>query len=325
MKTKKKTLKLKTTIKAIAEHWDRPPNECWACHYIFKDTKGISRCHIIPAFEEGLDVPDNYLLLCSGCHKLHPDTAPREFQLKWLESVDYWLDAVLPMAQGLVNLALSVLPEDMHQEFANWLTPQQVKIAHEFCYENSAAARKSNLRVNIVGKLVENFSLAHGTPPVPNPHSHITSVFLETIFYWEKEENRRLTRKALQRKKDNNEYCGGKLPYGKKLADGGVHLEDNNEEQLIIAMAYALRADKGLSLSKIAKQLNEDGLTNRGHDWHKVSVHRMMKGKPGKPGKGRTYSQIAEHLNENGITNRGRTWKYGSVWRMMKGNEGEEC
>ena len=285
MKTKKKTLKRKTKIKAIAEHWGKPANECWACHYTFKDTKGISRCHIIPAFEEGLDVPDNYLLLCSGCHKSHPDTSSRKFQLKWLESVDYWLDAVLPVAQGLVNLALSALPEDRHQEFANWLTPQQVELAHEFCYENSAAAHKSNLRMNVVGKLVENFSSAYDTPSVSNPHSHITSVFLETIFYWEKEENRRLTRKALQRKKANNEYCGGRIPFGNQISDDGIHLEYNCGEQLIIARAYALRRIDGLSLSKIANQLNKDGILNRGRKWNKVSVHRMLKFKRDKWGR----------------------------------------
>ena len=70
------------------------------------------------------------------------------------------------------------------------------------------------------------------------------------------------TSAALQYKASNNEYTGGRIPYGFVLAADGVHLEEHPAEQAVMREARALRAT-GLSLRKVAAELAELGLTAR--------------------------------------------------------------
>ena len=70
-----------------------------------------------------------------------------------------------------------------------------------------------------------------------------------------------LTRKALQFKKAQGERVGA-IPYGHDLADDGVRLLDNIEEQAAIAQARELKAS-GLSLRKIAAELQRRGFVSR--------------------------------------------------------------
>ena len=67
------------------------------------------------------------------------------------------------------------------------------------------------------------------------------------------------------------------MPFGKRLAADGVHLEDNPEEQTILDEIQTLR-EQGLSLRLVAEELNRQGVDRRnGGDWHKVAVHRVLK------------------------------------------------
>tara|TARA_Y100000593_G_scaffold94622_1_gene194709 strand:- start:2245 stop:2943 length:699 start_codon:yes stop_codon:yes gene_type:complete len=108
---------------------------------------------------------------------------------------------------------------------------------------------------------------------------------LSSVSQWERESVGERTKNAMAHKKANNEYTGGKLPFGKQLAEDGIHLEDNEKEIRIIELAYSLR--KG-----------QRALRN---------------------GKAYTINEVAEYLNKSGHSNRGRTWNYSSTYRMMKG------
>ena len=86
------------------------------------------------------------------------------------------------------------------------------------------------------------------------------------------------TKAALAAKRRRGEYTGGKVPFGKAIAADGVHLVDCAEEQAILAEIAALQAE-GLSLRKIADELNARGVTRRnGNAWHHVAVSRAIKG-----------------------------------------------
>lgn len=83
------------------------------------------------------------------------------------------------------------------------------------------------------------------------------------------------TKSALQVKKSRNERVEY-IPYGFKLSEDGIHLEQHPDEQDILSKIKEGR-EFGLSLRKIAQDLNEMGLANRLGPWNHVSVKRVMK------------------------------------------------
>ena len=68
----------------------------------------------------------------------------------------------------------------------------------------------------------------------------------------------------------------GYIPYGFRLYADGIHLEQNPDEQDILSKIREGR-EFGLSLRKIAQDLNEMGFLNRLGPWNHVSVKRVMK------------------------------------------------
>jgi len=81
---------------------------------------------------------------------------------------------------------------------------------------------------------------------------------------------------ALKVKKDRGERVGH-IPFGYKLAENNVNLEQNEVECNIINNMKELRA-KGLSIRDIAVVLNKKGLLNReGAKWKHASLFRIMK------------------------------------------------
>jgi DNA invertase Pin-like site-specific DNA recombinase len=85
------------------------------------------------------------------------------------------------------------------------------------------------------------------------------------------------TREALQLKKQRGEYTGGKVPFGKQLADDGIHLEDNPAEQRALELIRELR-NEGHTLADVADELNRRGVPRRnGNDWHAMAVSRAQK------------------------------------------------
>lgn len=81
---------------------------------------------------------------------------------------------------------------------------------------------------------------------------------------------------ALQHKKRNGERTGS-IPLGKRLAEDGVKLLDEPAEQMAIEAARKLK-DQGLSLRKIALELERQGLLSRtGKRFDAKQVQRIIK------------------------------------------------
>lgn len=81
---------------------------------------------------------------------------------------------------------------------------------------------------------------------------------------------------ALKVKKNRGERIGH-IPFGYKLAENNVNLEQNEVEYSVINNMKELRAKK-LSIRDIAIALNKKGLLNReGAKWNHASLHRIMK------------------------------------------------
>lgn len=82
------------------------------------------------------------------------------------------------------------------------------------------------------------------------------------------------TRAALGVKRSRGERVG-EIPYGKRLAADGTHLEEHPAESRVLVLVRALRAE-GLSLRAIAERLNAEGVAARGARWHTTTVVRLL-------------------------------------------------
>lgn len=65
-------------------------------------------------------------------------------------------------------------------------------------------------------------------------------------------------------------------PFGFRLAVGGVHIEQNPEEQRVISLISGLRAE-GLSTRQIVSRLNSDRVPARGSKWNQTTIVRILK------------------------------------------------
>jgi len=85
------------------------------------------------------------------------------------------------------------------------------------------------------------------------------------------------TKAALEVKRQRGEYTGGDVPFGKRLADDGVHLEDDPHEQEALQIIQKFRED-GQTLAEVANALEARGVSRRnGNSWHKQAVSRALK------------------------------------------------
>ena len=91
----------------------------------------------------------------------------------------------------------------------------------------------------------------------------------------ERNQIRERTAAALAHKRSKGEKTGGRCPFGYRLAADGVHLENDDDEQRVLSLVRALRAD-GLSLRAIAERLNTDNVPARGKRWHTTTVARLV-------------------------------------------------
>lgn len=84
-----------------------------------------------------------------------------------------------------------------------------------------------------------------------------------------------LTIDALARKKARGERIG-RIPYGYKLSEDGVHLTEDPGEQIVLSMIRQMRS-AGESMRAIADELNRQGVpTKGGKPWHYGTIQRIL-------------------------------------------------
>lgn len=80
---------------------------------------------------------------------------------------------------------------------------------------------------------------------------------------------------AMQHKRHRRELVGN-VPVGFNLADDGIHLVENQDEQRILKLVAELRAD-GFTLRQIADELTSQGFkTKGGRPWSFSTVQRIV-------------------------------------------------
>ena len=88
---------------------------------------------------------------------------------------------------------------------------------------------------------------------------------------------RERTAAALAHKARNGQRVG-KVPYGFNLADDGVHLEPDEDEQRVLAMIHCLHAE-GVSFRGIARRLDAANVPARGSRWFHTTVAHIVRRK----------------------------------------------
>lgn len=107
-----------------------------------------------------------------------------------------------------------------------------------------------------------------------DPMAFMMRSMADTFAQFERLTIKQRTRAALAVKKSKGERTGH-IPFGFKLAEDGIHLEVEEEEQSIIKLIRELK-DSGMSIREIADELNEREILNRGSTWSKSSTHRIL-------------------------------------------------
>lgn len=133
----------------------------------------------------------------------------------------------------------------------------------------------------MVERLVERagarVTSADGAGNGDGPEAALLRGIMDVFAQYERALIRARTRAALAVKRGRGERLGGDLPYGYHLAQDGVHLEPDVEEQRVIAAARALRAE-GLSLRAIGAALEARALLPRsGRRWHAETVRALLR------------------------------------------------
>ena len=108
-----------------------------------------------------------------------------------------------------------------------------------------------------------------------DPSSILMKNMLDVLSQYERNTIRARTKAAMQAKKRKNERVGH-IPFGFRLSDDGVHLEECPEEISILIQIKELMK-QGLSTRKIAVEMNNRQAFNRGMArWNHASIHRVM-------------------------------------------------
>jgi DNA invertase Pin-like site-specific DNA recombinase len=98
---------------------------------------------------------------------------------------------------------------------------------------------------------------------------------MAAVSQWEREAIGERTRDALRHKRSIGERVGN-IAYGSRLADDGVHVEDDPGERAVLGEIRRLR-DQGGTMRGIAAELNHRAFrTRRGTDWRLESVARVL-------------------------------------------------
>lgn len=130
----------------------------------------------------------------------------------------------------------------------------------------SAISRKGARIVSTAGEGTENDC----------PSSILMRRMIDAFSEYERLIIKARTKSALKSKKDRGQRCGH-IPFGYRLAEDGVHIEECPKEQDILRQMKELHSN-GLSIREIARELNERKAFNRGESlWNNASVHRHLK------------------------------------------------
>lgn len=114
---------------------------------------------------------------------------------------------------------------------------------------------------------------ADGVAMGSGPEAELMRTMIDAFAQYERGLIRLRTKAALAVKKARGERISGHPPFGFKFVDGRVEI--NKREQKVIRRIFELSND-GLSVRKIAAQLNEEDAPHRGQGWAPTAVWNIL-------------------------------------------------
>lgn len=128
----------------------------------------------------------------------------------------------------------------------------------------------------LVSRAGARIESADGAANGDGPEAEMMRGILAVFAQFERALIRTRTKAALAAKKKRRERTGS-IPYGFKLGDDAVRLEDAPDEQRCIGLAAELRL-AGLSFASIGERLTAAGFDPReGGEWHPQTVSRLIR------------------------------------------------
>ena len=110
-----------------------------------------------------------------------------------------------------------------------------------------------------------------------DPENFMITGMLGMLDQWERMTIARKLARGRTSKASKGDKPAGVCPYGYQYTADKKHIELNPAEAPIVRMIYT-EGQKGTSLDKIARMLNQKGLkTRRGCDWQKGNLHIILK------------------------------------------------
>ena len=97
---------------------------------------------------------------------------------------------------------------------------------------------------------------------------------LAVLSEFERDQLAERTKMAMSHMKAQGQRVGS-IPYGKRLADDGVTLTDDDTEQETISLVRSLRHN-GYTLTAIASELKARGFQPKGKAWHPQTVKNIL-------------------------------------------------
>lgn len=84
------------------------------------------------------------------------------------------------------------------------------------------------------------------------------------------------TKAAMSHLRSQDRRISPRIPFGKRLADDGVHLVDDEHELTACALIMTMR-QSGMSFSKIGKRLTDEGIrTKGGGPWYPATIRDIL-------------------------------------------------
>lgn len=148
------------------------------------------------------------------------------------------------------------------------------------CYSLSRLSRSTVKCIELMTKLAKHassfVSLTDGELETVSPQGE----FMLTIYASVAQLERRLigqrTATALRHMRSKNQNIYSKIPYGWDLDSSGKMLVKNETEQSVIARIIAMK-NAGLSLGKIANQLNSESIpTKQNCTWGRGTIYALV-------------------------------------------------
>ena len=111
-----------------------------------------------------------------------------------------------------------------------------------------------------------------------DPASVLMRTMVDAFAEYERNIIKARTAAALEQKRRRGEKTGGDVPFGFQLAEDGIHLVEDADEQKVLSLISELRGN-GWTLRQIAAEMERRGIVSKTGKakWHPQTVSTLLK------------------------------------------------